>query len=112
MINDLAFLYLDLPKFNTTPDLIKRLEKIMPTHIPLGSYDGLYIEDVLKWEPKTAIVQDTSVLHAPAGFNELDCKWKLGITFHIMKKDPDYNNSIKGYYTPWSRYTQPMIKND
>ena len=29
-----------------------------------------------------------------------------------MKKDPDYNNSIKGYYTPWSRYTQPMIKND
>ena len=29
MINDLAFLYLDLPKFNTTPDLIKRLEKIV-----------------------------------------------------------------------------------
>ena len=29
MINDLAFLYLDLPKFNTTPDLIERLEKIV-----------------------------------------------------------------------------------
>ncbi len=25
-----------------------------------------------------------------------------------MKKDPDYNNSIKGYYTPWSRYTKPL----
>ena len=29
MINDLTFLYLDLFKFNTTPDLIKRLEKIV-----------------------------------------------------------------------------------
>ena len=86
----------------------KQLEKILPSHIPLGSYDGLSIEEVCKWEPKTAIVQDTTVLHAPAGFNELDCKWKLGITFHLMKKDPDYNNSIKGYYTPWSRYTKPL----
>jgi len=90
----------------------KHLEKIMPTHIPLGSYDGLSIEKVLKWEPKTAIVQDTSVLHAPAGFNELDCKWKLGITFHLMKKDPSYKNSIEGYHTKWSRYTKPMIKID
>jgi hypothetical protein len=88
----------------------KQLEKIMPTHIPLGSYDGLSIEKILKWEPKTAIVQDTSVLHAPAGFNELGCRWKLGLTFHLMKKDDSYKNSIEGYYTPWSRYTQPMIK--
>ena len=29
MINDLAFLYLDLPKFNTTVSLIERLERIV-----------------------------------------------------------------------------------
>jgi len=87
------------------------LEKIMPSHIPLNIYDGLSIEKVCKWEPKTAIIQDTSILHAPAGFTELGCKWKLGITFHLMKKDPSYkNNTIDGYYTKWSRYTKPMRK--
>ena len=62
MINDLAFLYLDLPKFNTTPDLIERLERIVDEnsfddkhrncrHIPIyvSGGDTLLNETTKQW---------------------------------------------------------------
>ena len=81
------------------------LEHIMPKHIPLSIYDGLSIEDVHPWEHCNAIVQDTSVLHAPTEFKDS----KIGLTLHLMKKDDSYKNSITGHYTPWSPYTRPVI---
>ena len=81
------------------------LEKIMPKHIPISVYDGLSIEKIFSWEHCHAIVQDTSVLHAPTEFQNS----KIGLTLHLMKKDPNYKNSIKGYYTPWSPFTKPLI---
>jgi len=66
MINDLAFLYLDLPKFNTTPDLIERLERIVDEHsfddkfrncrhIPIyvSGGDTLMNETTPKWSPES-----------------------------------------------------------
>jgi len=87
-----------------------KLETIMPKHIPISVYDGLSIEKILKWEPRHALVQDTSVLHAPTDFNNEGASYKIGLTLHLMKKDSSYNNSIKGYYTTWSKYTKPLIK--
>lgn len=82
------------------------LEKIMPKHIPVSVYDGLSIEEIFPWEHCHAIVQDTSVLHAPTEFKDS----KIGLTLHLMKKDDSYKNSIKGYYTPWSPWTKPVKK--
>ena len=82
------------------------LKEIMPKHIPITVYDGLSIENIFAWEHCNAIVQDTSVLHAPTEFKDS----KIGLTFHLMKRDEDYNNSIKGNYTPWSPYTKPIKK--
>ena len=66
MINDLAFLYLDLPKFNTTPDLIERLEKIVDEnsfddkfrncrHIPIyvSGGDTLQNKGGLQWSKES-----------------------------------------------------------
>ena len=66
MINDLAFLYLDLPKFNTTPDLIERLEKIVDQnsfddkfrncrHIPIyvSGGDTLQNKGGLQWSKES-----------------------------------------------------------
>lgn len=66
MINDLAFLYLDLPKFNTTESLIKRLEKIVDEnsfddkfrncrHIPIYVTDGNKIENtgIKRWSKES-----------------------------------------------------------
>jgi len=88
----------------------KILEKIMPEHIPMSVYRGLSIEKILPWKPKCAIVHDASVLHAPADYRKQGCAFKIGLTLHLMKRDPDYNNRLEGYYTPFSRYTKPLIK--
>lgn len=81
------------------------LKKIMPKHIPVSVYNGLSIEEIFPWVHCTAIVQDTSVLHAPTEFQNS----KIGLTLHLMKKDHHYNNSIEGHYTPWSPFTKPLI---
>ena len=85
------------------------LQKIMPDHIPISVYEGLTIEKILPWRPRCAIVHDTSVLHAPADYRAQGCKVKVGLTLHLMKRDPHYNNRLEGYYTPFSRYTKPLI---
>jgi len=82
------------------------LEKIMPKHIPVSVYDGLSIEEIFPWVHGTAIVQDTSVLHAPTEFQNS----KIGLTLHLMKRDENYKNRITGHYTPWSPYTLPLKK--
>lgn len=86
------------------------LEKIMPEHIPMSIYDGLTIEKILPWRPKCAIVHDSSVLHAPADYRRQGCEYKIGLTLHLMKRDPDYRNRLEGYYTPFSRYTKPLLE--
>lgn len=86
------------------------LKKIMPDHIPMSVYEGLTIEKILPWKPKNAIVHDASVLHAPADYRKQNSKFKIGLTFHLMKQDANYNNEINGYYTNFSRYTKPLIK--
>jgi hypothetical protein len=87
----------------------KILEDIMPEHIPMSIYEGLSIEKILPWKPRCAIIHDASVLHAPADYRKHGCKYKIGLTLHLMKRDPDYNNRLEGYYTPFSRYTKPLI---
>ena len=86
------------------------LKDIMPAHIPMSIYEGLSIEKILPWRPKCAIIHDASVLHAPADYRKHGCDYKVGLTLHLMKRDPDYNNRLEGYYTPFSRYTKPLIK--
>lgn len=86
------------------------LEKIMPDHIPMSVYEGLTIEKVLPWKPKCAIIHDASVLHAPTDYRTQGCAYKIGLTLHLMKRDPAYNNRLQGYYTPFSRYTKPLIQ--
>ena len=86
------------------------LEKIMPAHIPMSIYEGLSIEKIFKWKPKDAIIHDASVLHAPTDFKAQGADHKIGLTLHLMKKDATYNNKLEGYYTPFSRYTKPLIK--
>ena len=88
----------------------KIIEKYNPKHIPMSVYDGLSIEKILKWQPKNAIVNDTSVLHAPSDFNSENGDYKIGLTFHLMKKEKEYKNSIKGHYTSWSNLTRPVKK--
>jgi hypothetical protein len=85
---------------------VHKLKEIMPKHIPLSVYDGLSIENIFPWEHCHAIVQDTSVLHAPTEFEGS----KIGLTLHLMKQDDSYKNSIKGHYTPWSPLTRPVIQ--
>ena len=84
----------------------KILQEIMPKHIPVSVYDGLSIEEIFQWQHCHAIVQDTSVLHAPTGFKDS----KIGLTLHLMKRDANYKNSIAGHYTPWSPLTLPVKK--
>ncbi len=86
------------------------LEKIMPKHIPMSIYEGLSIENIFEWKPKNAIVHDASVLHAPTDFREHGANYKTGLTLHLMKADATYNNRLEGYYTPFSRYTKPLIE--
>jgi len=86
------------------------LKDIMPTHIPMSIYEGLSIEKILPWKPRCAIVHDASVLHAPADYRKHGCAYKVGLTLHLMKRDLDYNNRMEGYYTPFSRYTKPLIQ--
>ncbi len=86
------------------------LENIMPKHIPMSIYEGLSIEKVMKWKPKDALIHDSSVLHAPTDFREQGAEYKTGLTLHLMKADSSYNNRLDGYYTPFSRYTKPLIK--
>ena len=85
------------------------LKDIMPAHIPMSIYEGLSIEKVLPWRPKCAIIHDASVLHAPADYRKHGCEYKIGLTLHLMKRDANYNNRLEGYYTPFSRYTKPLI---
>ena len=89
------------------------MEREMPEHIPMSIYEGLSIEEVLPWELRSGIVQDTSVLHAPTDFRKKGCEWKIAITFHLMVKDETYKNELKGYPTPLSRYTlnPPLLEN-
>ena len=89
---------------------MKILEKIMPKHIPMSIYEGLSIEKIFEWKPKNAIVHDASVLHAPTDFREQGAEYKTGLTLHLMKADPGYNNRLDGFYTPFSRYTKPLIE--
>ena len=89
---------------------ISTLKKIMPKHIPMSIYEGLSIEKILKWRPKDALIHDSSVLHAPTDFREQGADFKTGLTLHLMKADDTYNNRLEGYYTPFSRYTKPLIK--
>jgi hypothetical protein len=88
----------------------KILEDIMPAHIPMSIYEGLSIEKILPWRPKCAIIHDASVLHAPADYQKHGCNYKIGLTLHLMKRDPHYNNRLEGYYTPFSRYAKPLIQ--
>ena len=94
---------------HNTKDM-KVLKKIMPAHIPISIYEGLSIENIFEWRPKDAIVHDASVLHAPTDFRDQGAEYKTGLTLHLMKADPTYNNRLEGYYTPFSRYTKPLIK--
>ena len=87
-----------------------RLQELMPSHIPMSIYEGLTIEKVLPWKPGCAIIHDASVLHAPADYRTQGCDYKIGLTLHLLKHDKDYNNKLEGYYTPFSRYTKPLIK--
>ena len=86
------------------------LSEMMPDHIPMCVYEGLSIEKILPWKPRCAIVHDASVLHAPADYRKKGCDYKIGLTLHLMKPDSTYNNRLDGYYTPFSRYTKPLIK--
>ena len=86
------------------------LKDIMPAHIPMSIYEGLSIEKILPWKQRCAIVHDASVLHAPADYRKHGCTYKVGLTLHLMKADPTYNNRLEGYYTAFSRYTKPLIK--
>ena len=86
------------------------LSDMMPDHIPMCVYEGLSIEKILPWKPRCAIVHDASVLHAPADYRKKGCDYKIGLTLHLMKPDSTYNNRLDGYYTPFSRYTKPLIK--
>lgn len=86
------------------------LRELMPSHIPMDIYDGLTIEKVLPWRPGCAIIHDASVLHAPADYRTQGCGYKVGLTLHLMKEDETYNNRLEGYYTPFSRYTKPLIQ--
>jgi len=86
------------------------LKDIMPAHIPMSIYEGLSIEKILPWRPKCAIIHDASVLHAPADYRKHGCEYKIGLTLHLMKRDANYNNRLEGYYTPFSRYTKPLIQ--
>ncbi len=94
---------------HTNADL-DTLEKIMPKHIPISIYEGLSIEKIFKWRPKDALIHDASVLHAPTDFREQGAEYKTGLTLHLMKADATYNNRLEGYYTPFSRFTKPLIK--
>lgn len=94
---------------HSSKDMAK-LEQIMPKHIPMCIYEGLSIENVWKWRPKDALIHDTSVLHAPTDFREQGAEYKIGLTLHLMKEDATYNHRLEGYYTPFSRYTKPLIK--
>ncbi len=93
-----------------SPKDMEILKKIMPKHIPVSIYEGLSIEKIFEWKPKNAIVHDASVLHAPTDFREQGAKYKTGLTLHLMKADSSYKNRLEGYYTPFSRYTKPLIK--
>ena len=88
------------------------MKEEMPEHIPMSVYEGLSIEEVLPWKLGYGIVQDTSVLHAPTDFTKKGAEWKIGLTFHLMKKDETYSNILQGYATPFSRYAlnPPLIK--
>lgn len=73
----------------------------MPARVPVSVYQGLTVEHVFDWIPGNAIVQDTSVLHAPSSTDG----WKVGLTFHLMIKDENWNGeqfsviSKEPYYT-------------
>lgn len=73
----------------------------MPKRVPESVYSGLTIEHVIDWVPGNAIVQDTSVLHAPSSTDG----WKIGLTFHLMVKDESWKGeqfsviSREPYYT-------------
>lgn len=106
VIKNTNYSYYGVEDIDVSNKDIYKLKEIMPKHIPLSVYDGLSIEHIFPWEHGNAIVQDTSVLHAPTEFKGS----KIGLTLHLMKKDDSYNNSIPGHYTPWSPYTKPIIK--
>lgn len=76
-------------------------------------YEGISIEKIFEWIPRNAIVQDTCVIHSSVDFRKYGIKWKIGLTFHLLKPDPNYGKEIVGnYYTKFSRYTQPLVSLD
>lgn len=80
---------------------------------PDSVFSGISIEKIFKWTPRNAIVQDSCVIHSSTDFRRNGINWKIGLTFHLLKPDPNYGKEIVGdYYTKFSKYTQPLISLD
>ena len=89
------------------------INKHIPSYVPKSVFNGLSIEHTFPWIPRNAIVQDSSVLHGSSDFRQKGVEWKVGLTFHLLKKDDTYGSEVEGnYYTKFSRYTQPLISVD
>jgi len=75
------------------------------------SYEGISIEETFPWIPGNAIVQDSCVIHGSSNYNMDNVSWKIGLTFHLLIKDPTYGKEIDGeYYTKFSRYTESLLE--
>jgi hypothetical protein len=80
---------------------------------PDSVFNGISIEKIFKWIPRNAIVQDSCVIHSSTDFRKKGISWKIGLTFHLLKRDDSYGKEIIGnYYTKFSRYTQPLVSLD
>ena len=81
-------------------------EKMSMSPVPYSVFQGLSIEKEFDWIPGSAIFHDASVLHGPTDFRRNGAEWKLGITFHFLKRELAYGYEMKGHDTLFSRYTK------
>lgn len=86
-------------------------QKHVSENVSLSAYEGISIENTFAWSPGNAIVQDSCAIHGSSNYNVDKIKWKIGLTFHLLKADPNYGKPIDGhFYTKFSRYTKPLIE--
>ena len=86
-------------------------QKHVSENVSRSAYEGISIENTFAWSPGNAIVQDSCAIHGSSNYNIDKIKWKIGLTFHLLKADPNYGKPIDGhFYTKFSRYTKPLIE--